>query len=178
MTPADADRRLLLRVLVKLMGTAVLLAFAALLISYVLPQRRGDERPAPTQVDLNPLAPGRILKAQWGRRPVLILHLSPAMRHALARPNPALRDPAPITPQARYRVFFDQGTDLNCPLHFVPADATAVPVHPWYGGFRDRCRGSWYDLAGRVYAQQQAQRNLQAPPFSIDGRNHLIIGQE
>ena len=67
-----------------------------------------------------------------------------------------------------YFIALDYGTDLGCPLELVPADVNA-PVIPWSGGFRDRCRGSWYDLSGRVYKEQKASRNLEIPAYSIEG---------
>jgi ubiquinol-cytochrome c reductase iron-sulfur subunit len=88
--------------------------------------------------------------------------------------------------QPRYFVAIAQGTDLNCPIELfsgelVPRKSVSARSNAGEDplttlpGFRDQCRGSHYDIAGRVYSKQEAQRNLVVPPHRIEGAQ-LIIG--
>jgi len=68
------------------------------------------------------------------------------------------------------------GTDFSCPLKFVPATAETFLGKPWAGGFVDECRGSRYDLAGRVYQSQYATKNLIVPNYTVRDGSILLGG--
>ena len=46
----------------------------------------------------------------------------------------------------------------------------------WLGGFYCACHGSRYDLAGRVYPNMPAPRNLDVPPYRFDDENTVTVG--
>lgn len=183
---SESSRRLVLRVATKVLGAIALLAFVYVLLSSAL---RGNSQPASEQftVDLANLAPGKVLSLQWNGRAVLVLHRDEAMIEALGASASGLADPdsersgQPEEARNRFRslrpeylVVIGHGTDLGCPVQWAGPEAAGAP-EPWHGGFRDRCRGSWYDLAGRVYADQPATDNLPVPEhhFSSDALLHL-----
>ncbi len=68
------------------------------------------------------------------------------------------------------------GTDLGCSISYLAPESTEFQGKPWAGGFVDSCRKSRYDVAGRVYEAQYADRNLLVPPYSFSD-NLLILGR-
>lgn len=184
--PSDASRRLVLRVATKALGALALLATAYVLFSSAL-DRDGRPETERFTVDLAALAPGKVLQVDWNGRSVLVLRRTGAMIEALKAPASGLADPnssesrQPAETQNRFRslrpeylVILGHGTDLGCPVEWAGPETAEAPK-PWHGGFRDRCRGSWYDLAGRVYADQPATRNLPVPEHHFSGATVLHL---
>ncbi len=181
----DTPLRLRLRVALKMMGLFGLMVFVFLLLSSLL-SRPGGNVPLPLEVSLLELGPGEDLRVSWNGRRVLVLHRDAAMLDSLAE-DAELYDPGsrfgrrPSGVSAPHRgmvpewlVVYAESTDLGCDLELVsPGQADTS----WRGGFRDRCRGGRYDFAGRVYKGQPAMRNLEIPPYRIDG-SQLILGAE
>ncbi|MDO6461099.1 ubiquinol-cytochrome C reductase, iron-sulfur subunit [Granulosicoccaceae sp. 1_MG-2023] len=180
-------RRLLVRVM-RYFFLIFFLAFAWLGLRFVF-SGGGQPRSLPTQrVPLTDVAPGEHKIIDWQGRPVLILNRTPAMQAALQAQDPALlRDPlgedseqpsVMLQPwrsrDRQWLVVLSVGTDLGCPVQ--PAAQAALPPG-LSGGLRDTCRGSFYDLAGRVLRDQQAGRNLPVPDYRIDGEV-LVLGAQ
>ena len=180
------QKRLILRVVAKLMllffGLALLWIFVRSLPGPSLQQQT-------VQIELNQLQYGQILRYDWQGRRILILRrplvdakqdplrtelLDPDSLHS-RQPRSASNPWRSLVPD--YFVALDYGSDLNCALDYLSPESEGPPGRLWLGGFKDRCRGSWYDLAGRVYKGQQAQRNLTVPAYSIDGTT-LSLGAE
>jgi ubiquinol-cytochrome c reductase iron-sulfur subunit len=172
--------RLLLKISVKVMISLGLLFLVYVFYGYLFGTET-DKYPESMSFSLDDLLPGEVYSWDWGGHRLLVLRRDTQMKLALQQANPNLldkdsshsRQPEIARNPARslhpdYFIALDYGTDLGCPLELVTADITA-PVSPWWGGFRDQCRGSWYDLAGRIYKEQKASRNLEIPPHSIKG---------
>lgn len=177
-------RRFRLRVTLKLMASAAI-AVALLVLVAALISRPGGSVRLPLEVDLNAIEPGMQRQVTWSGRLVLVLHRDAAMLEALAadeelydpmsrldRRSPGLdrrhRGRAP-----EWLVVYGESADLGCALDLVPPGVET----DWEGGFRDRCRAGRYDFAGRVYKGQPAKRNLQIPPYQLQGPR-LILGIE
>jgi len=188
---ADTSRRLLLRVLVKLM----LLCAAAIAIYVLLSSIDSADEDKPSQpiatlrVPLPTAATANPQRLVWAGGNLILLHRGPALLDALPRHDGRLFDPGSLSakqPAAmtgpgrslRPDLFlaYDRGTDMGCPLNWIPAGDTTAPLQPWPGGLRDNCRGSWYDAAGRVFKGQEAQRNLDIPPYRLLEGGLLEIG--
>jgi ubiquinol-cytochrome c reductase iron-sulfur subunit len=182
------EKRLLLRATLKLMTAVGVIVLAAVMVSGMFGADDSGSRDTVQHVALGDLPPGELREVTWRGRPVLILHRDAAMLAALAG-STGLRDaegswsqqPEGISAQHRsrseqYFVAFAQGTDLNCALELLPAGGQ-FRGQPWGGGFKDVCRGSRYDFAGRVFDGQEAQRNLTVPPHRIDG-DTLLLGSQ
>ncbi len=180
MSVSTTDRRALLRVAFKLLAlgglAGVISVFASALLS------GGDPGPKQVRVTLSDLPAGETRVVEEGTERVRIVHRTPAMLEALGDERVPLADPRsrasrqpqgldPTTRAQRpaYFIAFDRGTDLNCPLRFVAATADRP------AGFIDRCRGSRYDAAGRVWKDQRATRNLAIPAYRFVDATTVIV---
>ena len=75
-----------------------------------------------------------------------------------------------------YAVLVGICTHLGCSPQFRPEVAPADLGADWLGGFYCACHGSKYDLAGRVYPNQPAPRNLAVPPYRYDDEFTITVG--
>ncbi|WP_026289690.1 hypothetical protein [Thioalkalivibrio sulfidiphilus] len=179
-------RRLYYRVILKLMVLGLVLFVAQAMIRGFFSNPETDNRLA-LGVDLSALAPGEMQRVDWAGREVLVLRRSPAMDAADAAHEDRLYDPdsrLSVQPRAArnpertlvpgYFIAYGQGTDLSCPLDLVSPEA--ADEAGWGGGFTDRCRGSRYDFAGRVYDGQPARRNLEIPAYRVEGAR-IVLGE-
>ncbi|MCK5639642.1 MAG: hypothetical protein KAJ19_02550 [Gammaproteobacteria bacterium] len=179
--------RLMLKISVKLMLTLGMVFLLIVFYNYLFSSQQTRQQQEILELPLENLIPGEMHTLDWNGRQVFVFRRDTSMIKALQQPNTGLfdahsrhsRQPQATRNQTRsiqadYFIALDYGTDLSCPLTYIPAEARTT-VSPWWGGFRDRCRGSWYDLAGRVYKGQQAKRNLEVPVYSIKG-NVLNLG--
>ncbi len=172
------ERRLLLRVGLKLLFTLALLAFAWALFGSL-----GGPEPGRSELRV-PLVqvPIEGLRLTHLGRPLLVLRLDTEQQHALIPDDPRLLDPHSRwshqpndlpperrTYQAPWLIVVDQAGELGCALELRLAGDPEAPRQPWPGGLREGCRGSWYDLAGRVYRGPHALRNLSVPDYRIEG---------
>ncbi|MDH5359003.1 MAG: ubiquinol-cytochrome C reductase, iron-sulfur subunit [Gammaproteobacteria bacterium] len=181
------QRRLLLRLLAKLMLLVFIIGLLAVFVRSLPGYRVQDQV---THVNLKPLQAEQLLRYDWNGKRVLVLKrgaidpselqtleselLDPYSRHA-TQPDTVNNVLRSVTRE--YFIALDYGTDLNCQLDYLSRDKTGPEGRVWLGGFRDRCRGSWYDQAGRVYNGQQAKRNLPVPSYQIQD-NTLILDAE
>lgn len=169
-------RRLLLRVSVKLM-----FAFAVLSLLWIL--ITGGDEPEPIEptiiLPLPSLAPGESQQLDWHGRRLLLVGLDPTVVTHLSELEEQLVDPEAISARLRASTLLlvlDYGGELGCPLEWVGSEEATAP-RPWLGGLRDRCRGTWYDPAGRIYRGQRWNRNLTVPPYRLRG-GELLLGAD
>lgn len=140
-------------------------------------------------VKLQGLPPGEVLWVEWGGRKVVVLHRTPEMLAEIARLDaelkspdslwnnqPGTADPVNRAVKREYFVALAYGTELGCELEFVPYQKEATDG--WRGGFRDRCRGSRYDFAGRAFKADSAPRNLDVPDYYFATPDRLVLGRE
>lgn len=146
-------------------------------------------RVMPTQiVDIAGQRPGQSRIVLWDGRPVLIYRRTEADIAALQEPDLRLLDAdssdsrQPSWANNVYRsrepewfVSIGVGTDFSCPVQDLPASTDQFMDMEWQGGFKDDCRGSRYDRAGRVYQGQYADENLIVPQY-IRKADVLILG--
>ncbi len=172
------NRRLLLRVAVKLMLGLSLLALLWLFIN-----AREPAEPEPAKAfPLPALAPGELYKLEWRGRRILVLAYDPALLEVLKgrRLHAALADPDDQLPRRLaypgLLVALDYGGELGCPLEWRGTEASDT-TQPWYGGLEDSCRGSRYDPLGRIYAEANWGMNLAQPQHRFEG-NTLLLGGE
>jgi ubiquinol-cytochrome c reductase iron-sulfur subunit len=182
-----ARRRLLLASTVG-MGGLGLAVTAIPFIDSMAPSERAKAAAAPVEVDIAGIAAGTLSTVDWRGKPVWVLHRTPAMLAALARPNDLLLDPDSRTDQQppyarnatrsiRPAILVVEAicTHLGCIPAFRPEPGAPDLGPGWPGGFYCPCHGSRYDLAGRVFKNVPAPLNLVVPPHAYQG-DKLVIG--
>ena len=143
---------------------------------------------APVEVDLSKMEPGQQIQEIWRRKPVWIIRRTPEMIETLTALTDKLRDPnseevsqQPAFAQNEIRsineeflVLIGICTHLGCSPEFKP-DPGEINAS-WLGGFYCACHGSRFDLAGRVYKNVPANKNLEVPPYHFISENRILIG--
>ncbi|HVW70065.1 MAG TPA: ubiquinol-cytochrome c reductase iron-sulfur subunit [Steroidobacteraceae bacterium] len=186
----DASRRKLLTLATLGVGTVGVLVTAGAFVASWLPSERARALGGPTEVDPRKIEPGQMIIVTWRRKPIYIVHRTPAMLALLPNHDARLKDPQsrdsdqpPYTRNAtRSRapeLFVTIGicTHLGC----LPK-ARFQPGQPplgadWPGGFFCPCHGSRFDLAGRVFDGSPASVNLVIPPYTLaPGRLTIGVG--
>lgn len=175
--------RITLRVIMKLLLLVILLSIAWVTLSFVRSNAGSEAGTESMQIRLGGIPSGGFATHNWDGKAVLVLRRSTVQLQALAQLTPSMlvdpdatSDSQPAFAKNLYRslqpewfVAIAHGTDLGCPIRYLPADGSTFLGHPWAGGFSDSCGGSRYDLAGRVYVRQNANRNLRVPDYRIKG---------
>ncbi len=187
--PFDS-RRQFLGVATSALGTLGLVAVAIPFVKSMTPSERARAAGGPVEVDLATVAPGALTTVEWRGRPVWVLHRTPAMLATLGNHDAELVDPrsnedqqpfyahnATRSVRPEFLVATAVCTHLGCIPSFRPDVAPADLGPGWPGGFYCPCHGSRFDLAGRVFKNVPAPRNLEVPPYSFEG-DRLIVGQE
>ena len=188
-TEDDARRRLRLRVAAKLMGY---LAFAGVVYVFISAIMSGDgEVPnVPSmRVSIAALQPGQTEFMTWEGRPVLVYRRSNADVVQLRTADERIKDPDSLSSEQpdfaqtplrsqniEHFVAIALGTGQGCTVEFLPQSDESFQGEPWTGGFMDSCGKDRYDLAGRVFDDQYAGKNLQVPQYTIEG-DTLILGR-
>ncbi|MEJ2114934.1 MAG: ubiquinol-cytochrome c reductase iron-sulfur subunit [Gammaproteobacteria bacterium] len=143
---------------------------------------------APVEVDVSKMEPGQQIQEIWRRKPVWIIRRTPEMVHTLAGLTEKLRDPESITESQQpafaqneirsikeeYLVLIGICTHLGCSPEFKPNPGEVGAT--WQGGFYCACHGSRFDLAGRVFKNVPANKNLEVPPYYFISENRILIG--
>jgi len=186
----DQTRRLLLAATTGVGGVG-LVASAIPFMQSMAPSEAAKAAGAPVEVDLNRIAPGTLLTAEWRGKPIWIVHRTDAMLAALNTHIPLLADPqsgqAQQPPYAAnpvraikppYFVVTGICTHLGCVPVYRPEPGAADLGGDWPGGFYCPCHGSKFDLAGRVFKNVPAPRNLEIPPHTYLSDMRLLIGSD
>ena len=143
---------------------------------------------APVEVDVSKMQPGQLIQEIYRRKPIWIIRRTPEMVGTLSKLTSDLRDPdskeesqQPAFAQNEFRsineeflVLFGICTHLGCSPEFRP-EAGSVTAN-WLGGFYCACHGSRFDLAGRVYKNVPANKNLEVPKYYFLSEGRILIG--
>lgn len=188
---ANMNRRKLLAGATALTGGAGLAGFGIALIQSMNPSEAAKAAGAPVEVDVGGIAPGSLVTVEWRGRPVWVLHRSPEMLASLNQHLERLADPqseqqqqpayaANATRSIRpaFMVMTAICTHLGCVPAFRPQVAPPDLGPEWTGGFYCPCHGSRFDLAGRVFKNVPAPRNLEIPPHEYLGSDRLRVGTD
>ncbi len=143
---------------------------------------------APIEVDVSKMEPGQMIQDTYRRKPVWIIRRTPEMVKSLSELTEKLRDPdsavetqQPAFAKNEYRslneeflVLYGICTHLGCSPEFkpIPGELNAS----WQGGFYCACHGSRFDMAGRVFKNVPANKNLEVPPYHFISENRILIG--
>jgi ubiquinol-cytochrome c reductase iron-sulfur subunit len=183
------SRRHFLAVTTSALGSVGLVATAIPFVKSMSPSERARAAGAPAEVDIGNIAPGSLVTVEWRGRPVWILHRTPEQLAALGGHDDQLADPGSREPEqpayaanpARalkppFLVLTAICTHLGCIPSYRPEPGAADLGGDWPGGFYCPCHGSKFDLAGRVFRNVPAPRNMEVPPYSYIGDSKLLIG--
>jgi ubiquinol-cytochrome c reductase iron-sulfur subunit len=187
---ADPKRRRLLQQATAAAGGLTLAAASYPFLASLAPSERARAQGGPVELDLSPLAPGKLATAEWRGKPVWLLRRTPDMlarlqsaRAELADPDSRVDSQQPTYARnaarsVRPELFVSVGlcTHLGCIPSYRPEPGSLQPG--WPGGFYCPCHGSKFDLAGRVYRGSPAPTNLVVPRYSFEGAERLVIGRD
>jgi ubiquinol-cytochrome c reductase iron-sulfur subunit len=189
----DRDKRRFLTLLTTGVG-AVGAAFAATpFVLSMTPSARARASGAPVEVDISKLELGQMLTVEWRGKPVWILRRTKDMLERLPGLSPLLVDPESKVSdqQPPYAQNIDRSikpeilvllgvcTHLGCsPLEKFQVGPASGMGEDWPGGFFCPCHGSKFDLAGRVYKNVPAPRNLPVPPYMFVSDTKILIGED
>lgn len=192
--PADTSRRTWL-IATCAVGGAASVATAVPFVCSLQPSERAKAAGAPVEVDISDIKPGEKKVAEWRGNPVWILRRTPAMLASLKETDDKVLDPHsqeyyhfPTPDYAKnehrsrkqeYLVVVGICSHLGC----SPSDkfqSGAQPSLPddWVGGFLCPCHGSTFDLAGRVFKNKPANRNLDVPRYMFLSDTRIAVGKD
>lgn len=188
---ADPDRRSALLTATSVVGGVGVAAAVYPFLSSMQPSEAARAAGAPVEVDISTLGPGKLTTAEWRGKPIWILHRTDEMVAELSKHNNLLADPNSTAPQqppyaanpARairppYLVLIGICTHLGCVPVFRPERGASDLGSDWPGGFYCPCHGSKFDLAGRVFKNVPAPRNLEVPAYTYLSDTKLLIGED
>ena len=188
----DNSKRRFLTTAASVVGGAGVAAVAVPFISSMLPSAKAQAAGAPVDVDISKLEVGQLMTVAWRGKPVWLLNRSAESLKMLPEIDKSLVDPkSDVTSQQpdycknedrsiRDNLLVVVGicTHLGCSPTYRPDLAPADLGPEWKGGFFCPCHGSRYDLAGRVYKNMPAPKNLVVPPYHFVGDNRVIVGED
>lgn len=187
----DTGRRKMLTVSASVVG-AIGTAVAVLpFISTMSPSARALASGAPVEVDVSKLEPGQKIQVEWRRKPVWIVRRSEEMVESLDTTESRVRDPHSDVLSQQPEMVRNQTrslkpdvlvlvgicTHLGCSPTFRPELAPEDLGPDWVGGFYCPCHGSSFDMAGRVFKNVPANKNLEVPPYKYVSENTIIVGE-
>lgn len=189
----NTGRRRFLTATTAVVGAVGVVGAAVPFVRSWLPSAEALLAGGPVDVDISKLdnEPGMFMRVKWRGQPVFVfkrtpeqLAILPTLDSQLVDPksDDAVQTPAFARNEARaikpeLGVLVGICTHLGC----VPIHKPEVQPQPfdanWKGGFFCPCHGSRYDLAGRVYKNVPAPKNLEVPLYRFADANHLVVGE-
>lgn len=158
------------------------------------PSERAKNAGAPVKYDFSKLEPGQMVKVEWRGKPVVLLRRTEEMMKGLKVIEGHLADPSSeksdqpgyaqnaARSDSTYKellVMESVCTHLGC----SPVEKLAIGPDPQMGddsqgGFFCPCHGSKFDLAGRVYKNVPAAKNMPVPPYKFVSDTVILIGED
>ncbi|RJG06489.1 ubiquinol-cytochrome c reductase iron-sulfur subunit [Noviherbaspirillum cavernae] len=188
---ANEPRRKFLLTATTGLGGIGLAAVAVPFLKSMGPSEAARAAGAPVQMDIDRIAPGRLVTMEWRGKPIWILHRTDEMLASLGKHDDLLADPSSSQPQQpdyarnaarsikpEFLVLTGICTHLGCIPVFRPDAGAADMGDDWPGGFYCPCHGSKFDLAGRVYKNVPAPLNLEVPVHRYLADGSLFVGED
>jgi len=187
----DLKRRRILTVAVTAVG-AVGAGFVAVpFIASMNPSARAKAMGAPVEADISKLESGQLMRVKWRGKPVWVVRRTAQNLKDLPGLDAQLLDPLSADNQQpdycknpyrsrkpEYWIAVGICTHLGCSPTFRPEVAPPDMGPEWKGGFFCPCHGSRFDLAGRVYKNVPAPKNLEIPPYQYVSDTLILIGDD
>ena len=187
----DLKKRRFLVATTTVIGAAGAAAIAVPFLTSFSPSERARAAGAPVEVELSKMQPGQLVRVEWRGKPVWVLYRSKEMIDRLPELNSKLRDPDSEVEQQpsyaknsyrsikpEYSILVGICTHLGCSPTYRPEVGPADLGADWLGGYYCPCHGSRYDLAGRVYKNVPAPKNLVVPPHYYMTDSRVLVGED
>jgi ubiquinol-cytochrome c reductase iron-sulfur subunit len=189
----DKSRRRFLLASTSVVGAVGVVGIAVPFVASMNPSARAQAAGAPVEVDISKLQPGERVTVEWRGKPVWILRRTEQNMADFKTLNDQLVDPFSEVPQQppycknihRSRdkkpeigVMVGICTHLGCSPTYRPEIAPADMGPEWRGGFHCPCHGSKFDLAGRVYKNVPAPKNLEVPIYKYLSDTVVLVGKD
>ena len=187
----DISRRRFLTTTATVVGGIGVAVTAVPFISAMRPSAKAKAIGAPVEVDISDLALGARRIIKWQGKPVWILRRDEQTLAALSELDSEVRDPEskqvqqPEYAQNEYRsrkpeylIVIGLCTHLGCSPSYIAATDEHNLGSNWKGGFFCPCHGSRFDLAGRVYKDVPAPKNLMVPKHRYLTDTRILIGDD
>lgn len=165
--PANQKRIIQLRGFMKLV---IMLGLLGLVWGFIRASSddSGRQEDARFIVDTSSLKSGEWKVQDWQGRPVLVVHRNSSMLIGLEQADEGLYDPqSRLSAQPDEAKNWHRSVNKNWLVVFNQSPDTGCGLEVALSGISDSCRGSVYDWAGRVLADQPSKRNLQVVPHVI-----------
>jgi len=182
----NSKRRRLLTIATSAVGAVGAVGLVVPFAGSLSPSEKAKAAGAPVNVDISKLETGQQITVEWRGKPVWIIKRSQEALDFLPEMTPSLVDPDSTADQQpdyarnEYRsikndvlVLVGICTHLGCSPKYRPELSTSTE-----GAFLCACHGSKFDLAGRVYSNFPAPKNLQVPPHMYLSDNEILIGSD
>ena len=185
----NKGRRQFLTVATSALGAAGAVGVAVPFVGSWNPSAKARAAGAPVKADVSKIEPGQMIVVEWRGKPVYVVRRTQESLDALAKMEPALRDPESqesvqpgyVDPKNRairpdLLVLLGLCTHLGCAPKYRPdVGAADLGGTEWLGGFFCPCHGSHYDTSGRI-RKGPAPLNLAVPTYEFVSDTKLRIG--
>lgn len=193
MNPEGVDRkkRRFLLAATSAVGGIATVATAVPFVMSMMPSQRAKAAGAPIEADIGQIEPGMMAVFEWRGKPIWVVNRTPEMIAQLSKLEGVLRDPQsaesdqPANCKNPHRslkpqTFISVGicTHLGCSPTYRKDVGAADLGADWPGGFFCPCHGSKFDMAGRVYKNVPAPKNLEIPVHTYLSDTRILIGDE
>ncbi len=182
----NSKRRRLLTIATSAVGAVGAVGLVVPFAGSLSPSEKAKAAGAPVNVDISKLENGQQITVEWRGKPVWIIKRSQEALDFLPEMTPSLVDPdsnadqQPEYARNEHRsikndvlVLVGICTHLGCSPKYRPELSTSTE-----GAFLCACHGSKFDLAGRVYSNVPAPKNLEVPPHMYLSDNEILIGSD
>lgn len=169
------DKKLILRVLLKLMTAILVIAVSYVFISALSDNQGNNKTASSKRIDVSAIKPGEVKYFTAFNKKILVLYRTDVMLKQL--------DEADVSLLKRISAD-DLADNMNATYRSItPRYFVAYAYDPFYGceirlsdkGLSPVCIDLKYDWSGRVYKSRRAEDNLKVPRYDVESEAWIRI---